>query len=281
MNPHTLIDVSTLQAHLQHEDWCILDCRFNLTDTEAGRRAYQQGHIPGARYAHLDQDLSGPLTPGSGRHPLPQPSDFLHRVQQWGIRADTQVVAYDDMGGAMAARLWWLLKSLGHAKVAVLNGGWQAWLTASAAQQQEIPPCVQSDFQPQAALLGQRSLAEVLAQLKEQRWMLVDARAPERFRGEVEPLDPVAGHIPGALNRPLQLNLQADGRFKSVDQLRAEWQQLLGERSPKEVVHYCGSGVTACHNLLAMEHAGLSGSRLYPGSWSEWCQDPGRPVATG
>ncbi|PXF29359.1 3-mercaptopyruvate sulfurtransferase [Pokkaliibacter plantistimulans] len=281
MGYETLIDAATVLDNVHQPQWRIVDCRFSLADTEAGRRAYQAGHLPGASYAHLDEDLSSPVTATSGRHPLPDEQAFLQTLGKWGISTDTQVVVYDDTGGATAARLWWLLKRVGHRDVAVLDGGLAAWAQAGGELVTDLPAVVDSGAYPASvALVQTRSADELLAQMSDPRWQLVDARAAERFRGEVEPLDPVAGHIPGAMNRPLQQNLQPDGRFKSFNQLRGEWQALLGEATPKEVVHYCGSGVTACHNLLAMEHAGLTGSRLYPGSWSEWCKDASRPMVT-
>ncbi|PPC75505.1 sulfurtransferase [Pokkaliibacter plantistimulans] len=281
MGYETLIDAATVLDNVHQPQWRIVDCRFNLADTEAGRRAYQAGHLPGASYAHLDEDLSSPVTATSGRHPLPDEQAFLQTLGRWGISTDTQVVVYDDAGGATAARLWWLLKRVGHRDVAVLDGGLAAWAQAGGELVTDLPVVVDSGAYPASvALVQARNADELLAQMSDPRWQLVDARAAERFRGEVEPLDPVAGHIPGAMNRPLQQNLQPDGRFKSFNQLRGEWQALLGEATPKEVVHYCGSGVTACHNLLAMEHAGLNGSRLYPGSWSEWCKDASRPMVT-
>ncbi|MDH2431193.1 sulfurtransferase [Pokkaliibacter sp. MBI-7] len=281
MGYETLIDAATVLDNVHQPQWRIVDCRFNLADTEAGRRAYQAGHLPGASYAHLDEDLSSPVTATSGRHPLPDEQAFLQTLGRWGISTDTQVVVYDDAGGATAARLWWLLKRVGHRDVAVLDGGLTAWAQAGGELVTDLPAVVGTGAYPASvALVQARNADELLAQMSDPRWQLVDARAAERFRGEVEPLDPVAGHIPGAMNRPLQQNLQPDGRFKSFNQLRGEWQALLGEATPKEVVHYCGSGVTACHNLLAMEHAGLNGSRLYPGSWSEWCKDASRPMVT-
>lgn len=281
MGYETLIDAATVLDNVHQPQWRIVDCRFNLADTEAGRRAYQAGHLPGASYAHLDEDLSSPVTATSGRHPLPDEQAFLQTLGRWGISTDTQVVVYDDAGGATAARLWWLLKRVGHRDVAVLDGGLAAWAQAGGELVTDLPVVVDSGaYLASLALVQARNADELLAQMSDPRWQLVDARAAERFRGEVEPLDPVAGHIPGAMNRPLQQNLQPDGRFKSFNQLRGEWQALLGEATPKEVVHYCGSGVTACHNLLAMEHAGLNGSRLYPGSWSEWCKDASRPMVT-
>jgi thiosulfate/3-mercaptopyruvate sulfurtransferase len=283
----TLITAAQLQDLMgQARPPVLLDCRFDLADTGAGERAYAGGHLPGAHYLHLDRDLSGPQRDEQGRmrgrHPLPQALDFATLALSLGIDGGVQVVAYDAQGGVYASRAWWLLRWIGHAEVAVLDGGLAAWTQAGGALDSALParepaPARVAAQVPEAMPTVQANA--LLAQLG--RLTLVDARAAERFRGEVEPLDPVAGHIPGALNRPLALNLGADGRFKPAGQLAEEWRRLLGGRAPAEVVHQCGSGVTACHNLLAMEQAGLAGSRLYPGSWSEWCADPARPVARG
>ncbi len=276
----TLIQPQELRPHLEEPGWAVVDCRFSLTETEAGRRAYQAGHIPGAVYAHLDQDLSGPILPGrTSRHPLPDAAEFAQRLSAWGIGPETQVVAYDDRGGAIAARLWWMLRWLGYDRVAVLDGGWTAWRAAGYPVREGVeqrPPALFAP-RPRPGLLVQAE--EVLARLGAQDLLLVDSRAPERYRGEVEPLDPVAGHIPGAVNRPFAQNLGPDQRFRSREELRARFQDLLAQRAPEQVAFYCGSGVTAAHNVLAMVHAGLGFPRLYAGSWSEWITDPARPVA--
>lgn len=277
----TLISSAELQALSPAP--LLIDVSFELSDIEAGEAAYQQAHLPGAHYLHLERDLSGSKTDTEGhfkgRHPLPQRDAFALRMKALGLNQNTQVVAYDGQGGMYAARLWWMLRWLGHANVAVLDGGTQAWLAAGGAMSSERPTTKAGDFEPKASLVEQVSAAELLGRLGKLR--LIDARAPERFRGEVEPLDKQAGHIPGASNRLFKNNLQADGRFKSSEDLRAEFTLLQAPFEPSEVVHQCGSGVTACHNLLAMEHAGLSGSVLYPGSWSEWSSDPARPIAQG
>lgn len=278
----TLIDAATLHAHLSAPDWVVVDCRFNLMDIGAGRRAYREGHIPGAYYAHLDQDLSGPVSATTGRHPLPDPAVLCRTLACWGIGADTQVVAYDAAAGAMAARLWWLLRWLGHAQCAVLDGGLPAWLAAGYPLSREPPEpdcsnCLVAHPDP-LAWVDHRY---VQASLEGGQAVLVDARAAPRFRGEQEPIDPVAGHVPGAVNLPMEGNLDESGRFLSQARLRERFAPLLAGRSPAQVLHMCGSGVTACHNLLAMEVAGLHGSRLYAGSWSEWIRDPARPVARG
>lgn len=275
----TLISVDDLIAHYDTAHWCIVDCRHALNDVEYGRAAYAAGHLPGAIFMHLDAHLSGPMTGCNGRHPLPDPSVFALRLGDAGIGNDTQVIAYDDAGGVYASRLWTLLRWLGHDKVAVLDGGIRAWCEADQALEQDPPTRAAQPFTPslQPVMV---SLATVEAHLGQPDLLIVDARSPDRFQGENETLDPVGGHIPGAINRFFRNNLASD-RFKSPEQLRADFLGLIDGRPLTTVVHQCGSGVTACHNLLAMEHAGLSGTRLYAGSWSEWCADPGRPIATG
>lgn len=261
----------------------LIDVSFDLADTDAGQAAYAGAHLPGAHYLHLDRDLSGAKLDESGhfrgRHPLPQRADFARRMAQLGLGPDVQVVAYDAQGGMYAARLWWMLRWLGHGQAAVLDGGLHAWASAGLPTSQALPSPnpSPSDFRPGDSLVRSWEGEQLLAQLGRVR--LIDARAPERFRGEVEPLDTQAGHIPGASNRPFKNNLQANACFKPAAELAAEFKALLAPFQAAEVVHQCGSGVTACHNLLAMEHAGLSGSVLYPGSWSEWSADPLRPIA--
>jgi thiosulfate/3-mercaptopyruvate sulfurtransferase len=276
----TLVNVSELKAHLSDPGWCVLDCRHDLIDVELGRRQYAQGHIPGAQFAGIDDDLSGPKTGTNGRHPLPDRGQLAAKFGAWGIGNDTQVVAYDASGGQFAVRLWWLARWLGHDKVAVLDGGWPLWLAETGLAGTEAATRPPRRFVPGDSLEGVVSAHDLQRLLADRSALLVDARAPERYEGRVEPIDPVAGHIPGAVNRFWQANL-ADGRFKPAAQLRAEYQQLLAGRSPAQVVAQCGSGVTACHHLLAMHVAGLSGARLYAGSWSEWIADPSRPVAKG
>jgi thiosulfate/3-mercaptopyruvate sulfurtransferase len=275
----TLVSCADLRGlQSSHTPLVLLDCGFDLADAAVGERAYAAGHLAGARYVHLERDLSGPKRPGAGRHPLPARQVLAQRAGDWGIAPGVQVVCYDAQGMPYAARAWWLLRWLGHDAVAVLDGGLPAWvaeggaLSVAAAAVAPRPP-----YPAVPAALPTVDTALLLGELG--RRPILDARAAERFRGEAEPLDPVAGHIPGARNRFFKDNLQADGRFKPRPQLRAEF-EALGQ-DPRQVVHQCGSGVTACHNLLAMEHVGLNGSALYPGSWSEWCADPGRPVATG
>ena len=264
-----------------HPEWRVFDCRHDLQNTEYGRQAYARGHIPGALFLHLDDDLSGAKDGRNGRHPLPDVAGFAQRMSACGVDATTQVVAYDNEGGIFASRLWWMLRWLGHDKVAVLDGGLAGWKRSKRALEETVPVVVPRVFspQPQAVTVG---VGQVLSSIQSQNMLIVDARSPERFRGENETLDPVGGHIPGAVNRFYFDNLDDDGCFfKPVAELRAEFDALLAGRSAESVVQQCGSGVTACHNLLAMELAGLSGSRLYPGSWSEWCADTSRPVARG
>ena len=266
----TLISVDDLKARGERGSALVIwDCRFNLMDVNQGRKAYQASHIPGALYVDLNKDLAAEVTDETGRHPLPALDKFAELCEATSIRPDVQVVVYDDCGGAMAARAWWLLKAIGVQDVAVLDGGYPAWLAASA-------PVVTEFIMPHPSTVRLNSYdhsmiaeREEVAQFAEDS-CLVDARTAERYHGEQEPIDPVAGHIPGALNRPLQANLGSDGRFKPADVLRAEWLALLENMPAEQVIHYCGSGVTACHNRLAMEIAGLNGSRVYPGSWSEW-----------
>lgn len=272
-----LISVADLAAASGDENWLIFDCRHDLANPDAGAQAYAVGHIPGAQFLHLDRDLSGPMTGKNGRHPLPDPQLLATRLAERGVHNEAQIVAYDDVGGMFAVRLWWLLRWLGHEAVAVLDGGLQAWRAAGHALTTSRPFVEASDF---GYRVRPHDVAAdyVLGHLHQPDMLLIDARSPERFRGENETLDPVGGHIPGAENRFFKNNLDDSGCFKNPTQLRDEFGTLLGGRDARTIVHSCGSGVTACHNLLAMEIAGLSGSRLYAGSWSEWCSDPARPV---
>jgi len=280
----TLIDAATLAKRLDDPEWRLFDCRHQLAEPAAGERAYLAGHLPGARFLHLDRDLSGSQVAGlcGGRHPLPDPATLAARLAAEGVTRGTQVVAYDDSGGMIAGRLWWLLRWLGHEAVAILDGGLQAWeragLPISTTMPGARPAAIVSATELRPLWLG---ADEVLAGLDLPDRRIVDARSPDRFRGENEALDPVGGHIPGAVNRFFRDNLNADGCFKPAEQLRAEWAALLGKIPPEAVIHQCGSGVSACHNILAMEIAGMPGSRLYAGSWSEWCGDRRRPVAVG
>jgi thiosulfate/3-mercaptopyruvate sulfurtransferase len=276
----TLISASELAAHLGDRDWIVFDCRHDLADPTAGARAYAQSHVRGAVHVSLDGDLSGTKNGRNGRHPLPDAATFCTRMAELGLRNDMQVIAYDATGGAFAARLWWMLRWVGHARAAVLDGGWNAWLKAGLPVSAESTIVAKGSFSgtPRDIIVD---AAFVGAEVGNPHTRLIDARSPDRFRGENETLDPVGGHIPGAINRFFQNNLGSDGCFKPAATLKQEFSSALGDVPPGQVVHQCGSGVTACHNLLAMEIAGLAGSRLYPGSWSEWCSDPQRAVARG
>lgn len=276
----TLIDPGQLAAQLGDEPLQVVDCRFDLADPGYGRRAWQESRIPGAVFADIERDLSGAVGATTGRHPLPAPQAFVDWLGWHGIGRETRVACYDDASGAFAARLWWLLRHwLGHGPVAVLDGGFAAWCAEGHAVEQGPPGAPARTRYP--AVTPAAATVDADALVERPGFRLVDARAAARFRGETEPVDSVAGHVPGALNRPFAANLDASGRWRSPAELRAEWQGLLGREDPAAVVHMCGSGVTACHNVLAMEHAGLTGSWLYPGSWSEWIRDPQRPVARG
>jgi thiosulfate/3-mercaptopyruvate sulfurtransferase len=283
MSYATLIPAAQLARHLPEPDWVILDCRHDLADPDAGRAAYQAGHIPTAQFAHLDLDLSdkspGPNGEFRGRHPLPAQAGFIETLRRWGINQDTQVVAYDAQGGMFAARLWWMLRWVGHEAVAVLDGGLPAWTAQGMALTTEPASKLRGNIDAKPSLVTTVSADDILQNQSGSSRIVIDARAPDRFRGENENLDPVGGHIPGAKNRFFKDNLQTNGHFKPADRLRADFAALIAV--PGAAVMQCGSGVTACHNLLAMEVAGLSGAALYPGSWSEWCADPERPVATG
>lgn len=277
-----LISVDQLAARLQDPDLRIFDVRHDLNDHGLGRRAFAAGHIPHARFLDTEVELSAPKTGKNGRHPLPERDAFAGLMAAHGVTPASSVVVYDASGGAFAAHVWWMLRWIGVDRVSVLDGGWPAWAAAGLPQTQgEAQALAPIAAKAAPSLVGAVDAQGVLANLQAPTFTVVDARAAARYRGEMEPIDPVAGHIPGALNRPNTDNVGADGRFKSAESLRAEFTAVIGERAPDEIVHQCGSGITACHNLFAMELAGLSGSRLYPGSWSEWCSDPSRPVARG
>jgi len=275
-----LIDTEILAQHLADTEWVVFDCRHDLADPARGRADYEKSHIPGARFLHLDEDLSAPKTGTNGRHPLPHPGALIEKLGRSGLDARKQVVAYDAQGGMIAARLWWLLRWLGHLPVAVLDGGWQRWLEEDRPLSAEVPrpQAARFDGSPGGAWVDAEF---VRSRLRDGELLLLDARAPDRFRGQNETLDPVGGRIPGAKNRFYRDNLDADGCFKAPEALKDEFATMLSTANVENVVHYCGSGVSACHNLLAMESAGLRGGRLYPGSWSEWCADPSRPIARG
>ena len=283
MNYTTLISASELASHLSDSHWVILDCRHDLLNPTAGSDAFATGHIQNAQFADIDTALSGAKAPAgkafTGRHPLPERHALIATLRNWGINDDTQVVAYDGQGGMFAARLWWLLRWIGHDRVAVLDGGLAAWQAQDLPLVTPVAPRPAGNIAERASLTRTVSVQDVVANLDTQTLQVLDARAPDRFRGENETIDPVGGHIPGARNRFFKDNLQPDGRFKSAAELEKEFASLID--TPEATVLQCGSGVTACHNLLAMEVAGLPGAALYPGSWSEWCADPARPVAIG
>ncbi|WP_263139145.1 sulfurtransferase [Pseudomonas sp. RIT-PI-AD] len=278
-----LLDPAALQTRLQRPGWIVLDCRFALDDPAYGARVYAEGHIPGARFADLERDLSGPVRPGvSGRHPLPDPDVLSQRLRDWGIDPDSEVVLYDDGPGAFAARAWWLLAWLGKRDgVYLLDGGLKAWRDAGLPLETACPPPAMGTFQGQADARLVIEAADLGRRLENPELTLLDARALPRFRGEVEPIDPVAGHIPGARCAAFTDNLGADGRFLPTEALRERFEALLEDRPVEELVAYCGSGVTACHNLFALGLAGYPLAPLYAGSWSEWITDPRRPVAKG
>ncbi|MBI4291789.1 MAG: sulfurtransferase [Betaproteobacteria bacterium] len=274
----TLIRTAELSKHLGDPNWVIIDCRHELTDALAGRAEYRRSHIAGAHFMDACEDLAGPLTGKNGRHPLPDADAFAERLSRLGVDSTKQVVAYDAQAAIFASRLWWMLRWLGHDAVAVLDGGWSKWLSEARPVGAEVPTPSAARFIPSPRKAAVNA-GFVLASLGRPEVMLLDARSPDRFRGENETLDPVGGHIPGAANRFFRENLAASGLFKSAARLREEYSALLQARRAEPLVHYCGSGVSACHNMLAMEIAGLPAGMLYAGSWSEWCADPSRPRA--
>ena len=274
---NTLVSVADLFANLQSPDWCIVDCRFSLADAQAGQRAYDEAHIPGAYYVNLEDTLSSPHIAGkTGRHPLPDKNAWISSVSDLGINPQIQVVVYDDAGGAMAARMWWMLRWIGHENVAVLDGGWQAWQREGLAVSADIPEPAQGAASDYEALPSLVRIVKADA-VDSRKQVLLDARELPRYKGEVEPLDPVAGHIPGAICSPFSANLDASGSFRTGPELREKFKQAL--ESNKPLVCYCGSGVTAAHNILALKVAGIDEVALYPGSWSEWITNPMRIIA--
>lgn len=275
-----LISAADLAAAMGPTAPVIVDCRFNLVQPDAGRAAYDAGHIPGAWYANLDRDLAGPRQAHTGRHPLPEPEQLRALFSGFGIGPATLVVAYDEGGGGLAARLWWLLRWMGHRQVVLLDGGLAAWQKAGLPLSQTAPVGRPARFEGEPGRMPVLHTAQVVAALADDAIRLLDARAEERFRGRVEPIDPVAGHVPGAVNVPFGGNLAADNRFKTPQQLAERYAPIVERRDPKEIVFMCGSGVTACHGIFALELAGQPGAVLYPGSWSEWIRSSGRPVAT-
>ena len=281
MTTRTLIEAEALASLLGDARLRVFDCRFDLARPAYGRAAYADEHVPGAIFADLNTDLSAPATATSGRHPLPAPEEFAARLRAWGVNADSRVVAYDDSNGAYAARLWWMLRWLGHDEVAVLDGGMRRWLQLGLPLTEDVPAPAPGNFVARPRPGMAVAAADVLSASTSPAVRILDARAPERYRGEVEPIDQVAGHVPGARNHPFGMSLDSQGRFQPPQVLRDTLAASLGGVAPESTIVYCGSGVTACHVLLALEHAGLAGARLYPGSWSEWSRDPSRPVATG
>lgn len=277
----TLISASELLENLDSPEWAVIDCRFKLSDPEEGRNDYEDAHIPGAVYAHLEEDLCGRIVPGkTGRHPLPSMEEFSHRLSKWGIDSSVHVVAYDDVGGALAAaRLWWMLRWVGHEKVAVLNGGWTNWHKEGLPSRSGIEFRRPRIFVPhhRPGLVADTELVNRMR--TDPKAIVLDSRSADRYRGENETIDPIAGHIPGAKSAPYQENLDSEDKFRSEQTLRKRFEQLLGDIPAERAVFYCGSGVTAAHNVLAVAHAGLGIAKLYPGSWSKWITDSDRPVA--
>jgi len=281
MSYTTLISATDLIKHLNKPDWVIFDCRFSLADETAGAKAYRQGHLPTARYADLNKDLSSPVKSSTGRHPLPDFSTLAKKLGDWGVSNRSQIVVYDDAGGAFAGRMWWLLRTMGHQNVAVLDGGIKQWQKQNLPITTHLSKVSPAQFRCYLDARQWLSAAEVENGLANRSISLIDARTPERYAGLQEPIDPVAGHVPKAINRPFQLNLNKNGLFLPAEQLKNQFLYLTESRNPEQVAHMCGSGVTAIHNLLAMEVAGLHGSKLYAGSWSEWITNKNRAVAKG
>jgi thiosulfate/3-mercaptopyruvate sulfurtransferase len=276
-----LIDAATLSAKLGRDDLAVLDCRFDLMNAGWGESEFAAAHIPGAQYLHLGRDLSSAITSASGRHPLPDPDALARRLGVLGVGAASEVVACDQGNGAYAARLWWLARWIGLEKVAVLDGGIAAWQAAGLPLTREVHTRQPRELTARVNHAMHVDTATVDVLRRQPGNLLIDARGAERFAGRNETIDPVAGHIPGARNYPFPGNLGADGRFLAPEELRRRWSVVLGALPPSAAIAMCGSGVTACHNLLALERAGLTGARLYSGSWSEWIRDPARPIATG
>ncbi|MEH6456293.1 MAG: sulfurtransferase [Cocleimonas sp.] len=280
MSFQTIVSAEVLVQNLDNSNWVILDCRDSLKDKEWGYKSYLEGHIPSASYCYLYDDFSSPITPTTGRHPLPKADELAKKLGNWGIDENTQVVVYDDMSGAFAGRMWWQLRTLGHQKVAVLDGGLKYWLAQNKPLTTEIVNSQQRqfsvDFNPDQLV----TVNQVSRNIDSAIFSLLDARAAPRYRGEVEPIDPIAGHVPNALNRDFTMNLDEDGLFLPAEELKQQFQSIVDEAPNQQIVHMCGSGVTACHNMLAMEFAGLTGSKLYLGSWSEWITDASRPIVS-
>jgi len=281
MSYSILVSIQELSTHINDPDWVIVDCRFDLDIPDRGQDQYLVGHIPGAVYAHQNKDLAGEVTPQTGRHPLPEASAFQQRLGDWGIGPQTQVIAYDDSDGSKAARLWWLLHYYGHTRAAVLDGGLAGWtqsgLPLQSREEQNLPATFSGESHPE--MVADSACVDLARQ--DPNWLVIDARTPERYSGSIEWVDPVAGRIPGSVNYYFGNCVLPDGRFRPAEELRREFLALVGNRQIEHVIVYCGSGVTACSDLLALEYAGLRGARLYPGSWSEWIRDPENPVAKG
>ena len=277
----TLISTELLAAHLNDSSWLIADCRYSLKDEQWGAAQYTAGHIPAAVFVNLAHDLAGPRTGTNGRHPLPSLDAMAATFARLGIGDQTQVVAYDQDAGPFASRLWWMLRYLGHDAVAVLDGGFAEWTREGRPLESGTQTRLSATFTPRLRAKMRLTVDDVMQHLDDRSMLLVDARSPERFAGQPDPLDTSYGHIPGARNRPYRNNISDEGTMRSAAQLKADFERVLGDRTPAEAVMYCGSGVTACHNLLAMEHAGLKGAKLFAGSWSEWEADPKRPIETG
>lgn len=277
----TLVSAADLAARTSDSNWLIADCRFDLAQPQAGEAAYREGHIPNAVYAHLDRHLSAPVSATTGRHPLPDPDAFAATLSAWGVSTATQVVAYDADTGAYAARLWWLLRWVGHRAAAVLDGGYKAWLAAGLPTTTEITTRTATRFHAHPDRSAWLDAHEVAQRVRQSDWRLLDARAPERYAGEVEPIDTVAGHVPGARNHPFAANLGSEGRLLPAAELRTRLERSQNGVADEQTIMMCGSGVTACHLLLAMEAAGKPGARLYAGSWSEWIRDPSRGIVKG
>lgn len=278
----TLVTIEILKRYLDDPAWVVVDSRFSLQEPGWGRGEYAEGHIPGAQYAHLDDDLSAPVIPGkTGRHPLPEVDVLVQKLSGWGIHAESQVVVYDSDNGGFAARLWWLLRWLGHQPAAVLDGGWNGWRSAGLPVERAVQRQPTRRFVPKPMPEMVVSAGQVQKMLGDPAWIILDARAAERYRGEFEPIDPVAGHIPGAVCLPYLESVGVDGKFLSKDELRTRFEAVLLGRTADKAVAYCGSGVTSAHHVLAMEYAGLGTPRLYAGSWSEWITDPRRPIERG
>ena len=280
----TLISADQLAQNLNQPNWVIFDCRSHLTDHEAGLNAYNESHIPNAIFCSLETDISSPITKQSGRHPLPDFDKLIKKLGDWGVDNQTQVIAYDDVGGAFAVRLWWQLRTFGHDKVAVLDGGIPRWIKEQRPLTTERPKINSKTFTATIDNSTWLSSDQIQKNITAKNFTVLDARTPERYRGESEPIDTVAGRVPDSINRAFQLNLAENGLFLKADELKKQFENIIQQtpnQSAENVVHLCGSGVTACHNMLAMEIAGLTGSKLYAGSWSEWIRDDKRPVAVG